>query len=234
MVRHWFKPDINVLEIGGGNGFQAGIISSWGCKVHSIDLPNSCPADRHHFPVQEYDGNHIPFPSESFDVVFSSNVLEHISQIASFLVEMRRVLKPDGIAVHILPSPPWRFWTSAAHYPFLLKYLLTGRRDNHDRSQPSVRRVLHEHSVRWIIKSVLFAGPHGEYPNALSELYFFSRYRWSRLFQKSGFEPEAIETTGLFYTGCLLCPSLSLETRCRLARILGSACNIYVLRKQLS
>jgi ubiquinone/menaquinone biosynthesis C-methylase UbiE len=201
MVRHWFTPGMNVLEIGGGSGFQAGIISSWGCKVHSIDLPNSCVADSRYFPVEEYDGKNIPFPSGSFDIVFSSNVLEHISPISSFLVETQRVLKPDGLSVHILPSPAWRFWTSTAHYLYLLKYVLLGRRDDDDRNRASARKILREHSARWIIESVLFAGPHGEYPNALSELYFFSKYRWRRLFQKSGFELEAIQKSGLFYTG---------------------------------
>jgi 2-polyprenyl-3-methyl-5-hydroxy-6-metoxy-1,4-benzoquinol methylase len=67
------------------------------------------------WPVQDYDGVSIPFPAESFDVVFSSSTLEHISHLRAFQSEMRRALKPGGMAIHIVPSAAWRFWTSLTH-----------------------------------------------------------------------------------------------------------------------
>lgn len=232
LVKDLFKPAIRVLEIGGGNGYQASVISSWGCQVHSIDLPETSAEPKRYYPVQEYDGKNIPFPNESFDLIFSSNVLEHVSALSSLLCEMRRVLKPDGIAVHLLPTPAWRFWTSATHYLFLLKYVLTGLPASEGRrTQPSMRQKLHERGLGFMLKRALFAGPHGTYPNALSELYFFSKSRWTRLFRKSGFEPLKITSNRLFYTGYGLFPGLSFETRRRLAHVLGSACHIFVLRK---
>ena len=35
------------------------------------------------------------------------------------LADTLRILKPGGIAVHILPTPSWRWWSIVAHYPFL-------------------------------------------------------------------------------------------------------------------
>src|ERR687892_616214 len=40
----------------------------------------------------------IPFPSESFDVVHANQVLEHVRRTDVFMREVRRVLRPEGIA----------------------------------------------------------------------------------------------------------------------------------------
>ncbi len=39
----------------------------------------------------------LPFPDDSFDAVFSHNVLEHLKEPLTALNEMRRVLKPGGV-----------------------------------------------------------------------------------------------------------------------------------------
>lgn len=73
------------------------------------------------WPVIEYDGVNIPFADHSFDVVFSSNVLEHIRQIEPFQRELHRILTPEGRAVHIVPNFGWRFWANLAHYCYVAK-----------------------------------------------------------------------------------------------------------------
>lgn len=45
----------------------------------------------------------LPFHDESYDFVFASHVLEHISDDARAIMEVRRILRPGGIAV--LPVP---------------------------------------------------------------------------------------------------------------------------------
>ena len=54
------------------------------------------------------------FESDRFDVVFSSHVMEHIAQPLDLLLEMRRVLRPGGALVTVIPtqfvSPSARFW----------------------------------------------------------------------------------------------------------------------------
>ena len=40
----------------------------------------------------------IPFPSQSFDVVHANQVIEHVRRTDVLLREVRRVLRPDGIA----------------------------------------------------------------------------------------------------------------------------------------
>lgn len=50
-----------------------------------------------------FDIQNIPFPNESFDLIFASHVLEYVKDDYRALYEIKRVLKDKGIA--ILPVP---------------------------------------------------------------------------------------------------------------------------------
>ena len=49
------------------------------------------------------DLQHLPFGDKTYDFVFASHVLEHIPDDQKAISEIRRILKPNGIA--ILPVP---------------------------------------------------------------------------------------------------------------------------------
>jgi SAM-dependent methyltransferase len=229
-VKHYFHHGSRVLEIGGGNGFQARLLSAMGADVKSIDVAHS-PARQTFFLVEVYDGRTIPCSDAVFDVVFSSNVLEHVEDIDSMMAEIRRVLKVDGVAIHILPTPTWRFWTSVTHYAYLVIRVLGFRRPIGGGHVPSLREKLRRSGLWATAKRILLAGPHGEYPSALSEFWYFSKGRWQDVFRKSGFRIIQSNPTGIFYTGYMIFPALSIKVRHKLARILGSSTYIYVLRK---
>ena len=50
-----------------------------------------------------YDGRTLPFGDECFDSLFSSEVLEHISDPEKTLAELNRVLKEEGVALLTVP-----------------------------------------------------------------------------------------------------------------------------------
>lgn len=52
----------------------------------------------HHVDLQE-----LPFADQSYDFLFASHVLEHIADDKKALSEIRRILKPNGIAVPPVP-----------------------------------------------------------------------------------------------------------------------------------
>lgn len=229
-MRAWFRPGARVLEIGGGSGFQAGVIASWGCSVVSLDLAGRAPSLVRYFDVQDYDGLHIEFPDESFDLIFSSNVLEHVppGRLPVLLGEMRRVAKRgQGIFIHILPSPFWRFWTMLAYYPYLLRR--AGRRLTARRASQSNGSQARPANVNYLMKHGWTVGPHGEYPNALAELYYYSRRRWRDVFERNGFAVRQVFGSEVFYTGYGLCPALSRRERESLCRLLGSPCSVFIL-----
>lgn len=234
-LKPWIKSGSHVLEIGGGNGFQASIIASWSCTVVSIDIPNRALRDNQYHPVLDYDGRRLPFDDSHADVVFSSNVLEHVKDLDALFREIHRVIKPDGLAIHVLPSATWRLWTSLSHYAFLMKHVAgrSGSPASPANGEPevgSMRELVREHGLSYVARRTLFSGPHGEYPNALSELYFFSRRSWRRLFEREGFEMVSEGGGRLFYTGYSIIPQMPMGVRRKMSRALGSSMHVFVTR----
>lgn len=224
----------HVLEIGGGTGYQAKRLAEDGFSVVSIDIPDSNYADRLEFPVQSYDGQNIPFPDAAFDVVFSSNVLEHVRDLPRMHAEIRRVLRPGGYCIHLMPTGAWRFWSNVSHYVDLGQRLLA-LAPRLVPSSPSRRALSDAANVLFLmartVRHLAVVRRHGETGNALSEIVTFGKRHWLRHFRRRGFTIEEAMPTGLFYTGYMvLGDRLSLPERQKLARYLGSACVIYKVR----
>lgn len=62
-----------------------------------------------------------PVESESYDVVFSNYVLEHIVDIDAAIREIARVLKPQGAFVAAVPNPAAPEFVLAKHTPLWLR-----------------------------------------------------------------------------------------------------------------
>jgi 2-polyprenyl-3-methyl-5-hydroxy-6-metoxy-1,4-benzoquinol methylase len=108
----YFPDGSKILEIGSGTGWQANFLESLGFEVCAVDLKDSNYAESSVREIDYYDGVNLPYSNKSFDIVFSSNVLEHIKEIEDFQHEIMRVLTTDGFCLHALPSSSWRFWTT--------------------------------------------------------------------------------------------------------------------------
>jgi 2-polyprenyl-3-methyl-5-hydroxy-6-metoxy-1,4-benzoquinol methylase len=225
-----------VLEVGAGTGAQALALTRQGFAVTAIDLPKSTYSDDRVFEVIDYDGTTIPCPTASIDVVYSSNVLEHVCDFAGLQQEIRRVLRPGGYCVHILPTAAWRFWTSLAafydpimhageRFPALLPRMI--RREELSRIHNTWFEIHRE------LKRPFSIEPHGEGGNAVTELWTFSRRYWMRRFRSHGFFVEKSEPMGLFYTGYMIRGARwDIARRERLAPWLGSACVLYRVRPE--
>ncbi|HDY98140.1 MAG TPA: class I SAM-dependent methyltransferase [Pseudomonas sabulinigri] len=222
----------SLLEVGAGTGVQAQRLTELGYTVSALDVENSSYRNVRCFDIVEYDGINIPLPDRSHDVVFSSHVLEHVIHLDEVLKETYRVLSDEGICVHLIPTPSCRAWTLASHYIWLARRIIQKVLTFKNRAtscEDAPRLPTNAEAWLW----TLFPPKHGERGNTVTEVYYYSRRFWCKKFEDNNFDVIHMDSNHLFYTMAnALGAGVSLELRCRMARVFGSACHIYVLKKK--
>jgi SAM-dependent methyltransferase len=99
--------DAVILDLGAGAGIVKHMnFRGLARRVCGIDPDPRVAQNPHLDEGVRGIGESIPFPDNSFDVVFADNVLEHLAQPEIVLQEVFRVLKPGG---HFLAKTPNRF-----------------------------------------------------------------------------------------------------------------------------
>jgi SAM-dependent methyltransferase len=224
----------SILEIGAGTGRQASTLRQAGFDILPIELASSNYASQRVIPVLDYDGRTLPMADGAAAAVFSSNVLEHVDDLHHMHAEIRRVLRPGGYAVHVLPTPAWRFWTTLTSYgaavqaavalaPELLPRSL--RRDELTRVARAWDTLIRR------CGRLCLPCRHGERGNTMTEMCYFTAAWWRRNFADAGFMVVDDHPAGLFYSGYMLFGMrISISRRRALAPYFGSACRIYVVR----
>ena len=98
-----------VLVVGCGTGFFSYHLAQAGADITGVDIaPQNVERCRQVVKAGRFlvaDANTLPFPDNSFDLVFCSEVLEHTGDYQRGLSEICRVLRPQG---HLLLSFPIR------------------------------------------------------------------------------------------------------------------------------
>lgn len=220
-----------ILEIGAGAGWQAKQLSELGYEVTALDLIANRLGSSTVYPVQNYDGTHIPFPDNYFNVVFSSNVLEHVAELNTLEKEICRVIKQEGVMIHVLPTVAWRFWTSLTHPIYLLQLAYKHLQSTHE-SAPTQKRETTKVSSVWNLWQYLFPRRHGVRGNVITELHLYSKQHWSIHFKSCGLLVLENQPSGIFYSGNQIFHNkLTLFWRQLFSHFLGSATTIWILKK---
>jgi SAM-dependent methyltransferase len=96
-----------VLEVGCGAGTDLVRFARGGALVTGVDIaPSAIELARQNFAQQRLsadlrvaDGERLPFPDETFDLVYAHGVVQYTTRGADLVAECRRVLAPGGTAI---------------------------------------------------------------------------------------------------------------------------------------
>jgi len=95
-----------ILDIGCGTGANLEMLSQFGAAEGvdvSIDALEFC-RQRGLQNVRQGEAEHLPYEDSSFDLVTALDVVEHLDDDVLGLKEMRRVLRPEGVALMFVPA----------------------------------------------------------------------------------------------------------------------------------
>lgn len=108
VVKDLVKPNNKVLDVGCGAGNFLYNASSRikNVKFYGVDISETSisKCNQQGLDCALYNGNDLPFPDSSFDIVGSINVLEHTNNPALFLDEKLRVLRSGGFLIVACPN----------------------------------------------------------------------------------------------------------------------------------
>jgi SAM-dependent methyltransferase len=168
-----------VLENGCGVGMYVEHLAESGGKVYGLeyDYERAAEAGRNSPRIINAAGEHLPYPANTFELVLSHEVLEHVLDDRQAVREMVRVLKPGGRAVVFVPNRGYPFethgiyWRGKYHFgnKLFVNYLPRALRDRlapHVRvySRSGLERLFAGLPVRLVERTVIF----GAYDNLIA------------------------------------------------------------------
>lgn len=110
--------DRRVLDVGCGIGMYTSAFQRFTPHVHGveIELPRAVEARERARGVAQSVGEMLPFQDDSFDVVFSHEVLEHVDDDRRCAAEMVRVTRAGGHIVIFVPNRLYPFETHGIYW----------------------------------------------------------------------------------------------------------------------
>jgi 2-polyprenyl-3-methyl-5-hydroxy-6-metoxy-1,4-benzoquinol methylase len=117
------RPGDRVLDVGAGDGTFSAELLAAGARPVAVDASRTAldrarervaGLDARHWP----DGAPLPADDAAFDVAWAGEVLEHVVDLAPWLSEVRRALRPGGALLVTTPH----------HGPLTLLRLAASRR----------------------------------------------------------------------------------------------------------
>ena len=162
-----------LLENGCGIGLYLQHLIPLGCEVFGLefDLERAAAARSRSENILGAAGEDLPFPADSFDLVLSNEVIEHVVDDQRAVREMIRVLVPGGRLVLFCPNRWYPvethgiFWRGTYYFGNkpLVNYL---PRPWRDRLAPHVRTytrkdlnaLFEDLPVKFVTRKVIFGG----------------------------------------------------------------------------
>jgi SAM-dependent methyltransferase len=176
-----------VLENGCGVGMYVEHLTPYAGAIVGLefDYPRAQEARKKSSEILCAAGESLPFPRESFDLILSHEVLEHVEDDRQAVLEMVRVLRPGGRAVIFAPNRGYPFETHGVYwrgqYHFgnipLVNYLPRRIRDRlapHVRvySSTDIRQLISDLPLRIVQHTIIY----GAYDNIIARQRMLGRF----------------------------------------------------------
>ncbi|HCO03354.1 MAG TPA: SAM-dependent methyltransferase [Actinobacteria bacterium] len=101
------RPGTRVLDAGSGTGALSEVLASRALRVVALDVADHRAREIARTPFVLGLAERLPFADGAFDGVISSNVLEHVRDPESMLLELARACRPGGFV-----CVSWTNWLS--------------------------------------------------------------------------------------------------------------------------
>ncbi len=107
-ILHLVQPETGsrLLDVACGQGVIPHMAAERGVEAYGFDLSFRAIREGHQSRAKLFvaNGEHLPYPDESFDYITNIGSLEHYVDPEAGAREMTRVLAPDGLACILLPN----------------------------------------------------------------------------------------------------------------------------------
>jgi ubiquinone/menaquinone biosynthesis C-methylase UbiE len=198
--------NLKILEFGCGNGFQIPYLKKLG-QVFATDIYSSDEmAIEDGLNFCESNINQLPFSNNTFDIIFSNHVVEHLPEPQKSFMELNRVAKKGCIFIFSVPTNVWLVLALPAKYLGKLNTLIhnllahlksksTGT--GTDRDDIEKRRMMEKkfstmvHEKTSLMRSFLPKG-HGVHYQFKECYKAFSIKAWTEFYRQAGFKIHSV------------------------------------------
>jgi len=196
-----------ILEIGAGDGFQSRLLVNYADSIVCTELDENRLVTIAH-PKIEYkicDAERIGsyFPANTFDLIFSSNLFEHLPHPQKALKGISKIMKENGVVILIMPTTFWSIVRFLLYYPVLIKTKIV--KIVNDKIQKTVSskpisaiktkfarrgnnlKLKDIKSDNKLCRLIKWPKPHGVSKSIFQEFKAFRRKSWTNLLIKEGY-----------------------------------------------
>lgn len=105
------KNSFRIIEVGCGPGYFLRCAEKWfpAAEIYGLDIDSSlisfASRQVQRTRLIHHDGHELPFESNTFDIVCSFQVIEHLKEPAAFFGEAKRILTDKGLLLISTPNP---------------------------------------------------------------------------------------------------------------------------------
>lgn len=227
------------LELGCGSGKDSKHLARYCKKLTALEYNESrlteCNDEKTTFVIGDAQ-DLSRFSDNKMDLIFSSNLIEHLPNLDKCLAECKRVAKKDGLIIHTVPNRTWKFFHLLLYYPFGIKVVLW-RLFSENKSMVLSELLGEETNIDSSLRPVksslisnLLPKTHGISKSHIREFMVWAEKRWIAQFERNGL--KIVEIIRLpFYFGW----GNSFRFILRLGNHLGlSSSTAFVLRKVIA